>query len=215
MSVRLAPTLCVFDGQSLNILPSTGAIGLPYQSIQGKTATACVPGDIVAIGGTAWTTLAESQVQRSFRHANAAPTTVLVMTGGTKDVFNNELGAAIYATVKSYAVAARAAGYNKIVVTTTTQNAGNFGAMETHRKDLNNLLIGNADAAFDQVVDLASDSTLSSPGAPPSGTTVYGSGNLSNASNTTYYADGVHWTAAGAADAGISVSIGLTRIGVT
>jgi hypothetical protein len=173
----------------------------------------------VAIAGTSWADLTPSRTVRSYRHANSGQVrTILVMNGGTSDYLNGATGSATYGVIKTYAQGATAAGYDRIIVCTTTPSTsvtdGFSPAQNVQRKAGNDLLIGNADAAFDAVVDLASDSSLSSPGSPHSGTTWYGTGNLIDTTNTTYYTDGLHWTAAGCADAASSINPALASFGV-
>jgi hypothetical protein len=213
VNVRLRPVMVVVDGQSLAILPG------PAASFSGHlfptlANTAVMPGYVVAIGSTAYSELAQTEVTRAFRHATAAPLTMWLGIGGTSDVLNGDVAATIYATIKTYAVNAKAAGFTKTIITTITPSGGFTAGQNTQRKAANDLLITNADAAFDAVVDLACDSTLSNPGAPPSGTTFYGTGHLANPADLTYYqGDQLHWNSAGCGDAAGSSRPAVVALG--
>jgi hypothetical protein len=194
------------DGQSLNILPGP-AVCVGSQLKGSLPNTAIVNYNTVAIGSTSWAELSQTQTSRSNRHAHSTALPILSMAlGGTSDVLSSDTASTIYTTIKTYALAAKSAGFSKVLVGTITPSTGFSGAQDTKRKSANDLIIGNADSAFDAVCDLASDSSLSNPGAPHSGTTYYGSGNLSNPANTTYYnADGLHFKTAGCIDAAASL----------
>lgn len=173
---------------------------------------------LVAINSTSWTVLALSASVRRDPHADDGFQTVLVMCGGEGDIYD-ELndGPTVYADAKSYAQSAKTAGFDKVLaVTIAPGTAAWFTApMNTARKAANDLLIGNADAVFDAVVDLAGDSTLSNPGAPHSDTTWFGDGTLSNPANATNYADGLHWAIPGAQSAADQIAPALTALGAT
>jgi hypothetical protein len=214
-AARIPACLVVCDGQSLNILPGP-AVGFPAQCEALLSATACTRGDVVAIGSTSYLVLSQTQATRCNRHAHTTPLPIWHGVGGTSDVLNGDTAATMYANIKAYVLAAKAAGFAKAVITTITPSTGFTAGQNTQRQAANDLLIGNADAAFDRVVDLACDSTLSNPGAPPSGTTYYGTGHLANPADTTYYnADGLHWKAAGCADAASSCVPALRSVGAT
>lgn len=212
-AARIPAALVVCDGQSLNILPGP-AVGFPSQCQQLMSTTAFTRGDVVAIGSTSYAELAQTEVVRCFRHAHTTGLAIWHGIGGTSDVLAGSSAATIYNTIKTYAVNAKAAGFTKCVITTITPSTGFTAPQNTQRTAANDLLIGNADLAFDRVVDLACDSTLSNPGAPPSGTTYYGTGHLANPGDLTYYnADGLHWKAAGCADAASSCVPAIRSLG--
>lgn len=212
VAARVPEWCVVFDGQSLNVVPP-GVDGYPAKVMAGRSS-AYVPAALSAVGASSWTTLAQSRALRINPHADAAPNTVLVMMGGTFDVvFEADTGAQLYADHKTYAEAAKAAGFDKVVVLTITPTTDMGVNQNNRRRAGNDLLIGNADAVFDAVVDVACDSTLSDPGAPQDGTTFYGSGLLSDPSNTTYYSDGVHFTNTGAQACADDVAPALTFVG--
>jgi hypothetical protein len=210
------PTWCiVFDGQSLNLTPlGDSANTYPYLVMTGRTSAFVKP-ELTCISATSWTKLTLTAAFRSFPHADDGASTLLSMLGGTSDVKEGDSAATIYAEMKDYAVAARAAGFDKILACTITPSTSFTAGENVERKAVNNLLIGNADGAWEAVVDLASDSSLSDPGAPPSGTTWYGTGNLSDPDNTTYYPSGPDWSAAAAADAAVSIGPAITALGAT
>ncbi len=207
------PTWCVvFEGQSLNVIPISGS-AYPYQLMSGRSSSFVLP-ELTAIIGTPLSTLATTAAIRTYPHADSAPNTMLVIEGGQTDMAFNT-AASMYALFKNCAVNAKAAGFSKVVVHTLCPATIFSAGDNTRRKAGNDLLIGNADGAFDAVIDLACDSTLSNPGGAHSGTTYYGSGNLTDFTNTTYYSDGLHWKAAGAQDAATSTAPALTALGAT
>lgn len=175
---RSAPYFVVFAGQSLNIMPGP-ALCYPTQ-LMGDYFPA-VPYANVAIGSMSWTNLSVIQAANVNIHANGGLTTILIMCGGTADVFiENDTGATLYAQEVAYANAARAAGFNHIIGTTITSTTAFSPGQNTERSNHNTLLLADASAAFDSVVDLAGDPRLDDP------------------ADATYYADGTHWTSAGA-----------------
>ena len=103
-------------------------------------------------------------------------TNVLVIWGGTNDLFGGTAPATVYADLSSYISARCSAGWNKIAVLTCLPRTGDN---ETNRATYNSLITANT-AGADVVVDVASNS------------------DLSNDTNGTYfYTDDTHLTAAG------------------
>jgi hypothetical protein len=216
---NIPKVVVVFDGQSLNILPG-GNAGMPYKLMIGQSRAArYIDPALISIGGHSWTQLSTNQAQRCNIYANSGLTTILVMNGGTSDItLEGDIGTTIYANERDYALAAKAAGFDKVLICTTTKSNGMTTNQNTRRQNGNDLVIGNADGAFDAIVDLACDSTLSNPGAGPSGNVFYGTGHLADPTSA-YYQDGVHWsgntTPSGTLDAAMSIGPALTFLGGT
>lgn len=198
MTFRLAavyPDLrFVFDGQSLNNQPSgTPQLTLPYVSTFGLG-----PVGNVSIGGASWTALttgtglggasfsAAQRLHPVFRHS---ANVVLTLVGGTSDLlFEDDDAATVLSDMVAYSDAARAAAatYSTDIYVIGCTIPATFN-MTTDQNDdrleFNDLLIADAGSDFDAVVDLTEDEL----------------GPLADPDDTTYYFDGVHWNATGAA----------------
>lgn len=173
----------IFDGQSLNLAP-TGVTRMPDVAMAGLG----IQHHVTAVSGQSWSTLQGTQTARLTSFVPRFDRTILVMTGGTSDIWSggdNDTAAVAFANMETYAASARALGVDSIVATTVTPASIFDGDDETQRLALNSLILGSS--AWESVVDLASEPELSNP------------------ANTTYYSDGLHWTAAGAAVAGAAI----------
>lgn len=175
----------VFDGQSLNLMP----VGNTYPALLmvGRVGAWAA----VAISAASWTTLATTRTARLGQLGRACTPSVLVMCGGTTDLTDGDSGATVCADMESYATAARALGFDYVVACTITPSIGFTGPQETQRLAANVAI--RASAGFDAVADLVADSRLA---------TITG----------TYYADGIHWTAAGAAAAAETVGVAVDSL---
>lgn len=102
---------------------------------------------------------------------------LLVLLGGTSDIlFEGNTGAQTYADLVTFAEAARAAGADKVIAGTIPPTTQFNPTMEGYRVAHNALLMGAEGAAdFDGVFDVSV--------AP-----------LNDATNATYYPDGLHWS---------------------
>lgn len=183
---RAAPYSMVFDGQSLNLIP--GAATYPSQMMDGFEIDGAPPSwSNVAEGGASWTVLGSGGVgvvpaaQRLFPHLHQGLTTFLILCGGTSDVLENDSGAQIYADMETYVNAAKAVNAGLVVVAQTITPCTIFtGPQNTALANANTAILADANGVFDATVNVALDP-------------------LDDAADTTYYADGTHWTAAGAA----------------
>ena len=183
----------MFDGQSLGLIPGAPN-NYPTVTMQSFPTWAWTN---VHIGAMSWTQLAATQTGRCHVHANTGLVTVLVMCGGTSDIYvEQDSGATCYADHVAYADAARAAGFDLVVATTLVKADGYGGGAETRRTDFNTLLLADASNAFDAVADFAADPSLDDP------------------TDTTYYLDGIHWKIAGAAAAAACMVPVLQSLGL-
>jgi hypothetical protein len=176
---KTAPVYVVFDGQSLNLEPDAATC---YPTV--LMADYDIPWANVAIGAESLTDNLVTAPHRTFQKGKTAPVTVLILCDGTADLslFGGELdtGAEVYADMGAYADAARAAGFDYVIVTTIQDFNGGAGP-ESERLAANLLIIEDASDKFDYVVQLAEDPRLD------------------DSSDATYYhTDQVHPNAAGA-----------------
>lgn len=182
----------VFDGQSLNIVPSSPAgVNYPARAMEGRP----YPGNNVAISGTSWTVLATTVTTRRDVYATAADNTTLVLQGGQADVLADDTGATVMADIVSYAQSARTAGFDTVIATTMPPMTPWLSEdQETALAAFNTLLLADAGGDFDYVVDLNATA-------------------LGDNSDLTYYqADLIHWTAAGAQLAADTISSTLDTV---
>lgn len=190
---RTSPYGIVFDGQSLNLIP--GSNTYPMQMMAELEFDGYpLPWANVARGGASWTELTNgtdlypAAPLRLYPRANIGLQTVLVLCGGTSDIFTEgDTGAEIYADMELYADNARGAGFDFVVAQTITPYNGISAGQETARDDANARILADAGNAFDDTVNLTTDPDMENP--------------LSS-----YYVDGTHWTETGA-----GVAADLTR----
>lgn len=123
-------------------------------------------------------TMLQSEINRT---ANAAPKAIGVAMGGTTDIAVSVSGATTYSRLVTIAQNFKAAGGTHFIASTTTPSTTFTSPQNTQLAALNAAIIANADGAFDSVVNLAANASLDDP------------------ADTTYYWDGTHPTAAGAA----------------
>jgi lysophospholipase L1-like esterase len=170
ISIPNLDALVVFEGDSI-----TSSYGYP----QLETAALARQGRVVATVGattTAWNARA-TQVDALFNPARRRNVLSLL---GANDIANGSDAPTYVAALKSYCLARKAAGWTIVLKTVLPRTTGGFNAV---RNAANALII--ADPSFyDFLVRLDLDTTI---------------GQDSDAANLTYYVDGVHPTAAGAA----------------
>lgn len=162
----------VFDGQSLNNSPS--ASSFPAQLMAGRGQ----PWSNVSVNGTAVDALATTAPHRRdlvLAHTDHA---ILVFVGAQSDLVLGDSAATVLADLESYANAARTAGADRIIMATVPPSTAYTGPQETQRLALNTLIAASSE--WEHVLDLATAT------------------NLTNAADTTYYPDGLHWSTAGA-----------------
>lgn len=168
----------IFSGDSLTLGNHVSA-GQGYVDYV-LTALPEITGDDsnIAVGST---TLASDGNQDGIADAayNAAKqVNILTVLFGANDMLTLS-GAAFFAALKTWCQARQAAGFKVIVLTTLNHNTS--GGIAAKRNAANALT--RADTSFyDALADIASDATIGTDAAP---------------SNTTYFSDGVHPTAAG------------------
>ncbi|MGQ0831213.1 MAG: hypothetical protein ACT4OV_06000 [Microthrixaceae bacterium] len=181
----------IFDGQSLNGRPR-GVDSAPSKLMAGRD----IPTSEVWIDGYSWMQLAPTVADRIGTFPTVAQVTIAIGIGGTTDYRFFRTGEQVYADMVSWAVNARAAGVDYVIQTTTTPSSKIVGEAEDNRRAGNALVLADASHAFDAVVDLAGDPRLS------------------DVSNTAYYLDGTHWTAAAAQVAADLLAVALdARVG--
>lgn len=174
----------MFDGQSLMNLP------------EGATVPELTMADI----DLQWANAAKSGNPFETRGsmpdmlARNATTNWLVMSGGTTDLDFGQTGASLLTEVEAYITARRAAGFD-VVICMTMPPTTNFTAGEEAER-----LVYNAglltSSSPDAVVDVASIPELADP------------------SDTDYFSDGTHYTAAAAVLVAAEVQATLATLGI-
>lgn len=170
----------VFDGQSLIYAPPTDRTW-PDRYMADKLYYA--ESFRVGIQGTTFATRATTATTRV--DPLLAPTdrrVVLISDGGTSDLLADLTSSQIITAMDSYHDARRTAGADYIAIPTVAPASTLTAGQETQRQALNAALIANPSAAgADEVVDLTGIAALQNP------------------ADTTYYYDGLHYTAVAAA----------------
>lgn len=177
---RACPLNITFAGQSLNNTP-TGANSYPNQLLA-LLQPSIVTGSFDAWeGGISWLQFVTQP--GAYAAANAALLTIQSQVGGTTDYALGRSGAQVYADESTIAAAARAAGFNYIIGTTTTASVSITGGNETARVAGNALLTNSAallanGGQFNAVVDFAGSTSLATDITNNDGThpTVVGAG---------------------------------------
>jgi hypothetical protein len=155
------PVRLVNDGQSLGIYPYDDGPLTFYRKLGFLLE---VPIRSVAVGGMGWLNLLNGNEEFDVDPAPVRwepelfPTSQrngLIMFGGQGDL--SETGAVIYDRACDYADAAHAFGFDFVVcLTITPVSVATWGGpYEPQRSDFNTLLLANAEAKFDGVVDLS------------------------------------------------------------
>lgn len=140
---------------------------------------------------------AATQVDSQY-DAGRAKNVVVFWEGRNQIVYSDDDATAIFNKFKQYGEARKAAGWKTIVLTTLPSAFGNEPEYyETRRQAFNAILRERWDEVADVLVDVADDSRIGLVGCT---------------SDATYYADGVHMTAAGYAIIAARVAVALAAI---
>lgn len=176
-----AEPVVVFDGQSLNYSPISGPPLLPKMvaDLLPDGSAYCV----VAIGGTTYDSRATSIASRTLPLLRNGAPSIVVDLGGNSDLGTQSLTAAQLVTrVEAYAASVRTSGATHVVETTVIPaHAALYDAAEDAQRLAYNGLLLDGLAGVDAVADIAAIPDLADP------------------SDTDWYSDGVHPTAAGCA----------------
>lgn len=182
---RTGDAVCIFDGQSLVVWPSSGHVNsYPVQMLSTRPHLAR---GIAAVGGLSWQQLDNDVPSRVGPYLKLSPTVLYLTVGGTTQVDLGQAAATIYASegtiIDLVRTEATAVGVDTfLVIGSTTTPSTSFSAGDNAILDeLNNLKRADASGFYDTLVDLAADPRLDDP------------------ADTTYYQDGTHPTTAGAA----------------
>lgn len=189
-ALRQATNIVVADGQSLNNLPAgdTWIIQLQADHLPDVTIWNC------SVDGYPFDSLeADNLAARRNQFATAATNSILVLIGGQSDIIFGDTAATIYADMVTYAESATAAGFDAVIATTIVPSTFYSAGQNTIRLAANTLISADGDGAFTTVVDLANTAGLDTvPGAS--------------------YADGLHWSATGAAEAAAALAAPITAL---
>lgn len=185
----------VFDGQSFNYAPATG---IPIPSLVGALVTSRHGQHVCGISGTTYATRATSVAARTDYLATMYENGYYIDIAGQSDLIAGTAAATILAAAEANATARKAAGFKKVIICTVPPISftgwGFDAGDEAIRVAYNNLV--RASTVFDAVADIAVIPELANP------------------DNLTYFSDGLHPTAAGAALIANSIDAALTRLGV-
>lgn len=168
----------MFDGQSLIYAPVTSP-SWPDRYMQGRTVSESFR---VGIQGTTFATRATTATTRVDPLLAATDRrVVLVSDGGTSDLLADLTSTQVLAAMDSYHDARRTAGADLIAIPTVVKASTMTAGQDTQRQALNTALLADPTAAgADLVVDIA--------GLP----------DLADPTDTDWFYDGLHYTAAAA-----------------
>lgn len=175
----MSPSAITFDGQSLNLAPFGG---LPFTTrAMGTAPMAAIGWRVPAIQSTTYDQRAVGASSRVDQFVRESRHPILVDTAGTAEIDAGLTAAQTLQEMKDYIGARRAAGF-VYVVGLTVPAATLFDAAKTTQRLAYNALLTSGSAAgfYDAVVDIASIPELADP------------------TNTTYFSDGIHFTAVAA-----------------
>ena len=191
-----APWKVMLYGQSLCVTGAVTNDSIGDLMMVGRRASWSASGAISGFPWSAATGLAARATERLAVRASKAPTSVLVMIGGTTDYALGVSGPNCVLAQENLSDTARGLGFDYVVTTTTTPSTGIVGANETKRLAGNAQLILDANAKFDYVVELAEDTLLD------------------DATDAAYYSDGTHPTLLGRQRMAVLIDVALDAIGV-
>lgn len=145
------------------------------------------PWSLVLVGGTTYPDRLATAPHKIDGQLRAHTDATIIDNGGYSDIEDDAVSAATLLTRhQTYVAARKAAGCSRYVASTLPDNTTLSAPEKVVMEDFNDLL--RAADHYDDLVDLA---------AVPE---------LSDASNTTYFSDGLHFTAAGAAIAADAIT---------
>lgn len=172
-----AADVIVFDGQSLNLVPSA-TTSFPFKTM--ATGITHTHWHVAAVSGTTWlerTPRASVLVDKLWLTVPTSGVATLYDTGGTKNIANNMNAADTFAQAAAYWAARRSAGYGLIVASTLSPTSGFNAGQLSEMADFNDLLRAAVGTEIDALADLDTIPELVLPFP-----------------NTTYYPDGVHYS---------------------
>ena len=187
--------LIMFDGDSMTLgVGSTGGQTYPKQTIDSLTgsSSAWVSRNIGRSGYTVAQMSSDASTRIDFRFRSSRIHNILVLFGGTNDLYYGADAATTYNNIVTYVTARRNAGY-KVIINTILPRSGGVTPVtfEADRQTVNTLLRNNWQSFADGLSDIASSTII---------------GQAGDESNATYYADSIHPTNAGYAIVAASVA---------
>lgn len=181
----MRPLSISFDGQSLNLFPAASPYPTQLMALL-SPMTWAVP----AVNSTSYADRTPDAPKVVDPFALNATRAVLIDVGCQKELATLGLTAAqALSAMTTYLDARRTAGFDVIIASTVPGSTFYDAAMDAQRLALNNLI--RSSTHFDGVVDLAADPRLQ------------------NGADTTFFADGVHYSVLGAS---VAASIGRTTL---
>lgn len=167
--MRIPEYLICLEGQSLLVQPAVGT-GDTIKTVLPTYFDSSVRTVCPARSGISFSGLQADAYRRRETHAKIATNEVMVMLGGTTDIFwEGDPGTKIYADMGVVAASWKAARPDALVLACTITDATSydiFPAMQVRRGDANTLILADANNYFDGVLDLANVVGLTDPEGP-------------------------------------------------
>lgn len=152
-----------YPKQTIDLLGGTTAFRYYNQGVSGQTTQQMIDDGVSQI----------DPLYSSFKRDN-----IVVLWGGTNDLYFGASAATTYSRIVEYATARRAAGYKVIVTTILPRSGGDIpGTFEADRQTVNTNIRNNWATFADAVADVAANTDI---------------GEAGDDLNLTYYPDGVH-----------------------
>lgn len=197
-----APNIVIdSDSQGRGPLNSSAGAGLDLQTqvTAGIDPRATI--NNFAVGGqTVATMTADAVAQIDSLYSSSALANVVILWGGTNDIFFGASAATTYARIVAYHTARRAAGFKTVAVTLLPRSdAGTPVGYEAARISVNTSIRTNWATFADALADIAVDTRI---------------GDSGDETDTAYYADLVHMTGRGYAIVADLIKRALSTLGI-
>ena len=168
------PVRLVYDGDSITAgYQSTAGFTYPIQA--GLLLPQCDGYNLGISGQTLAQMLASAPTNLDPLHDGTKQGNIVVICGGTNDLYAGATPASVYANLQAYCAARRTAGWKVVVTTVLPRSASD--PFDANRQTLNTNIRANWGTFADGLADIAADQRIGVPGA--------------NA-NSAYFADGTH-----------------------
>lgn len=185
--------LLICDGDSLTSGQGS-TLGQTYPAVLSKSAAGQAHVNFGVASQTVVDMSADAATQIDAGVFPGYTTKIVLLWAGTNDLYFGATAATVYANLKTYWAARRAAGFKVIAFTITPRSAGAPPpTFEASRQTLNTSIRSDP-SLYDALVDVGANAML---------------GDAGDETNTTYYADLVHMT-----NAGYAIVAGLAQTAI-